>query len=352
MADNSLFRLLLPDPAAAPPNCEANWAHLIAKLMHCASGRPDTEPDDPFPPPLPAPVVAEPPAVVEDCEPEPLARALADHSRLPDILDQWATTLPPGESASRLEPPFELATKRDVAAAEQILLKGLVKPEDGFLTRHISRKISLAVTRRLAATPVTPNAMTFFCLALGLAAAWCFGSPVAESQLTGGLFFLLHSILDGCDGELARLKFKESRLGGVLDFWSDNVVHVAVFSALAYAWSAAVDDDWPLLLGAAAVSGTILSAGFVYLYAMRPRQDGRPLLTTVSPSYQSRLTEVLDAAARRDFIYLVMIFSLFGKAYWFVAAAAAGAPVFFVSMVIVALGNGRQRVPAESPAVS
>ena len=28
--------------------------------------------------------------------------------------------------------------------------------------------------------------------------------------------------LDGCDGELARLKFKESRWGGLLDFWGDN----------------------------------------------------------------------------------------------------------------------------------
>src|SRR2546426_3192414 len=38
---------------------------------------------------------------------------------------------------------------------------------------------------------------------------------------------LAHSILDGCDGELARLKFQHSRWGAVLDFWCDNVVHVA-----------------------------------------------------------------------------------------------------------------------------
>ena len=38
-----------------------------------------------------------------------------------------------------------------------------------------------------------------------------------------------------------------------------------------------------------------------------------PLLTTVSPTHRSRLTERLDEASRRDFIYLVSVLSLFGK---------------------------------------
>ena len=37
--------------------------------------------------------------------------------------------------------------------------------------------------------------------------------------------------------ELARLKFLESRTGAILDFWGDNVVHVAVFSCMAIGWS-------------------------------------------------------------------------------------------------------------------
>ncbi|MGE5413227.1 MAG: CDP-alcohol phosphatidyltransferase family protein, partial [Syntrophomonadaceae bacterium] len=196
-----------------------------------------------------------PGAVVETERPEPLARAVADAPSLPDALAAWAAALPPGASPD-VEPPVVLSSKKDVPAAERRLLGELVKPQDGFLTRHVSRKVSLSVTRLLAKTSITPNGMTLFCTLLGLAAAWCFGSSVAASQCAGGVLFLLHSILDGCDGELARLKFKESRLGGTLDFWSDNVVHVAVFSAFAYSWSAAVDDEWPLRLGALAVAGT------------------------------------------------------------------------------------------------
>ena len=166
---------------------------------------------------------------------------------------------------------------------ECVCLRGLVKKQDGILTRLISRKISLAATRCLARTSITPNAMTLVCLTLGLLGAWSFASPALPRQIAGGVLFLLHSILDGCDGELARLKFQESRLGGMLDFWCDNIVHVAVFSAFAIAWRTASGQSWPLLLGALAVSSTILSAGFIYFYAMRPRKGSGPLLTTVSP---------------------------------------------------------------------
>jgi phosphatidylglycerophosphate synthase len=234
--------------------------------------------------------------------------------------------------------PLEMTGAAQIPAAESLLLQGLVKREDGILTRLISRKISLAVTRRIAATRITPNVMTLLTASLGLAAAWSFASPALARQIVGGLLFLLHSILDGCDGELARLKFQESRRGGTLDFWGDNVVHLAVFSAFAIAWSAASGESWPLLLGALAVSGTILGAGFVYTYAMRPRQAAAgPLLTTVSPTRRSRLTGILDAVARRDFIYLVAVLSLFGKGYWFLAAAAVGTPAFFLGLVVMAL---------------
>ncbi len=280
-------------------------------------------------------------AIVQTPDPAPLARALARQSGLSSVISEWAAALPPGPPPPAVAPPLEVRADSDLAAAETLLLKGLVKKGDSILTRHISRKISLAVTRRLARTRITPNVMTVVCVALGLAAAWSFASPARLRQIAGGLLFLLHSILDGCDGELARLKFQESRLGSILDFWGDNVVHVAVFSAFAVAWSSACGQSWPFALGALAVSGTALGAGFVYMYAMRPRAGGGPALTTVSPSHRSRLAEVLDVLSGRDFIYIVMVLALFGKAYWFLAAASLGTPAFFVALLVMAVGNRR-----------
>src|SRR5262249_16248358 len=90
-----------------------------------------------------------------------------------------------------------------------------------------------------------------------------------------------------------------------------------------------------------AVSATLLSAGFIYFYAMRPRADGGPLLTTVSPSRRSRLTRVLDGTSNRDFIYLVAILGLFGRAYWFLAAASVGTPIFFLALLVRGYGGRR-----------
>ena len=288
-------------------------------------------------------------ALFDTADPDSLAleTVLGPDARLESVVSAWAAVLPPSPAAAPVVPPFEVTSASEIAAAEDLLLKGLVKKEDGILTKLISRKVSLAVSRRLARTPMTPNAMTLVCAVLGLLAAWSFASPQHGRQVLGGALFLLHSILDGCDGELARLKFQESRLGGVLDFWGDNIVHVAVFSAFALAWQDASGESWPLVLGAMAVGGTILCAGFVYFYAMRPREGGGPILTTLSPARRSRLTNVLDALARRDFIYLVMVLALFGKAYWILAPTAVGTLTFFLALVVMA-STAARRTPEVS----
>jgi phosphatidylglycerophosphate synthase len=228
----------------------------------------------------------------------------------------------------------------DLRRAERHLLRDLVKDTEGFMSRHVERKISLAVSRVLAATPVTPNAMTLVSVAIGLAGAPFFVSARPAMQLTGALLFLLHSILDGCDGELARLRFQESRWGGILDFWGDNVVHVAVFAAMAFGLQRDLREPWPLVCGVAALAGTLASATFVYRTTMSEPKEG-PLFTSVATSRASRYSRAVDAVSRRDFIYLVLILSAFGKAHWFVVLVALGAPIFFLSVVGIAWGGSR-----------
>jgi phosphatidylglycerophosphate synthase len=195
---------------------------------------------------------------------------------------------------------------------------------------------------------VSPNAMTLISLAVGLVGAVFFLRPTAASDTAGALLFLLHSILDGCDGELARLKFQESRWGGLLDFWSDNVVHAAVFAAMAVGWSRSLGETWPLALGASAVAGTFASAYFVYRRTMtRPREG--PLYTSVATEGETLLSRAADAASRRDFIYLVLILSALGKARWFLVLAAVGAPVFFLMLTAIASAERRRRLRGYAP---
>lgn len=224
----------------------------------------------------------------------------------------------------------------ETRAAERWLLRSLVKDTEGFMSKHVERPISLAITRRIVESGVTPNLMTIISVAIGLLSAPFFLSASPAYQLTGALLLLAHSIIDGCDGEIARLRFEESRWGGILDFWGDNVVHVAVFACIAAGAAMTTNATWPLVAGVATVGATALSAAVIYWHTMREKAGGEPLYTSVANGHQSRLTKVMDALTRRDFIYLIVVLAAFGKSAWFLVVAAVGAPIFLLMLLFIA----------------
>lgn len=233
--------------------------------------------------------------------------------------------------------PMVVTTPADIDAAEWRLLRGLVKETDGFMAQHVERPISLRIARRLASTSITPNQVTLLSVGIGLCAALFFLSAHWSLQTIGALLFLTHSILDGCDGEIARLRFQESRFGGLIDYWGDNIVHIAVFTCMAAGWSLSIAASWPLLLGLTAALGNLGSAWFVYWRVMRTKKESGPLFTSVATVPGRTLARMLDAASRRDFIYLVLFLALFGKSNWFLVLAAVGAPAFFFLLVFLAM---------------
>jgi len=256
---------------------------------------------------------------------------------------------PPAALPPANDPPV-LASAADIAPAERRLLRSLVKESDGFMARHVERPISLAISRRLAATAVTPNEITLVSVLIGLMGAPFFLSPLAKWQTLGALLLLAHSIIDGCDGEIARLRFEESRWGGVLDFWGDNIVHSAIFACMAAGWSRS-DGGWlPLLLGSSAVLGTLATASFVYWRVMRAKRDAGPLFTSVARAPSRPLARLLDALSRRDFIYLIIAFALFGRADWFLLLTGLGAPIFFAAVVFLEMRQNAAKVTTASAA--
>jgi phosphatidylglycerophosphate synthase len=233
----------------------------------------------------------------------------------------------------------------DRRRVERWLLHGLVKESEGFMSRHVERKISLAVTRQLVDTRVTPNEMTLISIGVGLAGALFFAGPRRAQHLLGAILFWLHSVLDGCDGELARLKFAESRWGGLIDFWGDNIVHSAVFSAIAVNLHAATPGPGPFRLAASAVAGTLLSAALVYRTTMKEASSNGPLFTSVvhaparGENDSNSIARIADQLARRDFIYLVGGLAAIGKVKWFLQMAAVGAPLYFLVLAALSLKN-------------
>ena len=272
-------------------------------------------------------------AVVETTNPDVVLEAIGRRPSASALVEELRAKFAEGAWPFDTTGRFPLLAAGDAGRAEKWLLRSLIKQREGFMSRHFERRVSLAVTRRLVRTRVTPNAMTAVSAAIGLASAPFFLSASPGWQLAGALLLLTHSILDGCDGEIARLKFLESPRGAMLDYWGDNVVHVAVFACIALGWSHATGSVWPLIAGAVVVAATLGSAAIMF----RRTADDRP---TAGPSSSARL---LDLLGSRDFIYLLIVLSAFGKAAWFVAAAAIGTPAFVAFALWLDHRHGRLR---------
>jgi 1L-myo-inositol 1-phosphate cytidylyltransferase / CDP-L-myo-inositol myo-inositolphosphotransferase len=271
-------------------------------------------------------------AVVDTDDPKPVLDAAGRASSAAECVATLKGRFATIEGTADHRGRFALRAAGDLRQAESWLLRSLIKDSEGFMSRHVERLISLALTRRLVWTSVTPNAMTLVSLAIGLAAAPFFVSSAPGWQLAGALLFLLHSILDGCDGEIARLKFLESPGGAALDFWGDNTVHVAVFGCMGVGWSLSAHSAWPLAVAALAVASTLAAA-----FVEAPRMV-RPSAAAPPRSAGARTT---DALANRDFIYLIVALSAFGKAAWFIVFVAIGTPIFVLVRLWVDRPQGR-----------
>ena len=95
-----------------------------------------------------------------------------------------------------------------------LVLAATAGSRDGVVSRHLNRRLSRRITRRLLDTPVTPDQVSLLSFALAAASA---GALARGSLALGGLLAQFSSVLDGCDGELARARVETSPGGQVLD---------------------------------------------------------------------------------------------------------------------------------------
>ncbi len=123
---------------------------------------------------------------------------------------------------------MDIDTEEELKKATGLLVKSSVKGAgDGFVSRHLNRKISTRISAVLC-DHLSPNTATLLSFLLGLVSALvCYLSP-----LVGGILYQLHSILDGVDGEIARAALKKSRFGGLLDSVLDRYVDFSFLAAL------------------------------------------------------------------------------------------------------------------------
>lgn len=208
------------------------------------------------------------------------------------------------------------------------------KSDDSFLSRHVNRHVSRFASKRIVRTPLTANHITLINGAIGLAGAFLFCFTAYWQHLFGALFFLLCVIMDGADGEVARLKLQESSFGQSLDYTVDNVVHVAIFVGVAVGLYRETENEGYLFALALLLAGFGLCALVVYLYILKKTAEELERAPRIIRLMATLFTN-------RDFAYLVLAFAVAGRLNWFLWATALGTYLFAGVLWLAALFEGK-----------
>ncbi|WP_407874876.1 CDP-alcohol phosphatidyltransferase family protein [Qipengyuania nanhaisediminis] len=105
---------------------------------------------------------------------------------------------------------------------------------EDWLNRRLYHPLSARLANALAPTPVTPNAVSVAGGALVVLAAGLYASGLGIAAAAAGLgIHMAWHVLDGADGDLARMTGRASAAGEIVDGASDYLSHLVLYIALA-----------------------------------------------------------------------------------------------------------------------
>jgi phosphatidylglycerophosphate synthase len=239
---------------------------------------------------------------------------LCGSNRVAELLARARAGLSGVPPATLAQTPEFVVEPRDEAGrrqARRLLLRSLDKPADGFVSRHLHRPISRLVTGRLLSWPVTPNAMTLVAALFGLAGVFVAARGGYLNLVAGAVLFEVQNILDGCDGEIARLKHLRSQAGEWLDQVVDDVLNIAFLVAVGLGLSNGDPDHWAARLAWGALIAQVVHV--IGLYAgLIVKAGGRGSVATLrwwvgGGTETDARSRFLGDLTRRDFYSLLYV---------------------------------------------
>ena len=123
---------------------------------------------------------------------------------------------------------------RALKNAESLLIDQLNKKTDGPVSRVVNRRFSIPISKQLVKLKVTPGQISLFSFGLAVISAALFSLGKYPALLAGGALAQIASIIDGCDGEVARLKLTASRYGGWFDAVLDRYAEALIVLGMAW----------------------------------------------------------------------------------------------------------------------
>jgi phosphatidylglycerophosphate synthase len=231
------------------------------------------------------------------------------------------------------------------------------KPQDGFVSRFLNRPISRCITPFLLKFAIHPSAWTISIFVLPLIACLFFVRGDYVSVVIGAAIFQAFSILDGCDGEIARAKNLESKSGERLDHLCDFLASLLYVLALGLGLHRLSEgvvcavlitaNEW-LLLGGKSENLVASSTLHESLYTRHRRMIGHSGLLNLG----ERFVWWLFQLTKRDMaVFVFLILASLGLAEWILHLwmIVAGASLILSAIAAIRSGTGHGDVVAREP---
>jgi len=204
---------------------------------------------------------------------------------------------------------------------------------DGLVSRYLNRPLSRPMARSLRPTPFTPNQVTAFTLLLAIAT----GAMVAAGwNIAGGIAIQAVSVIDGVDGELARLRDRATRFGGVFDAVTDRYADAIILAGMTVYAVRFEDHPRPEFVGALA-----LGAALIVSYSRARIEADLPDIAA-----SGNLDSIFGLASRDVRLLAAAIGTVLGQCYWtlIILAAVSGLTIAW-RLLYLRITVGARRLP-------
>jgi phosphatidylglycerophosphate synthase len=231
------------------------------------------------------------------------------------------------------------------------------KPQDGFVSQFLNRPISHRVTRVLLKFPIHPNTWSISIFILPLIASVFFLRGDYVSVVVGAAIFQLFSILDGCDGEIARAKNLESKFGERLDYFCDFAASLLYVLALGLGLhrstegvvcAVLITTNELLLLAGKSKTSVVSSTFHESFYARHRAMIGHSGLLHLG----ERFVWWVFQLTKRDMAILVFVLlALLGLADWILNlwTIVAGGSLILSAIALIRVGNSGGDIVTREP---
>lgn len=227
-------------------------------------------------------------------------------------------------------------------------LWGLIrKSQDSWLVRNFNRKVSYPFSRLLLPlTFITPNMISFAVFLMGAIGCYVIMTPTYGAAVLGTGIILFAGYIDGCDGEIARIRLESSKLGAWLDTMSDEAttvltvvaVGIHVYRLHPLAWL-----GWTVVIAGAL---SVAAVALIYYYLLTSGESGN------SQDYptSSPILNVLRYLIRREMINLgAFALCLVGQVELLYIGLALGAAVSSSILAVQQVQRSRRGAQIASP---